>query len=826
MEYCPHCMRPVNGPVCTSCGKDINIQNPSHLLPVGTVLAGSSEGHSYRLGAPLGQGGFGVTYIGVELESGRRVAVKEYFPTRNSTRGAGGVVDPMAGQQEAYESGRFSFLKEAHMLASLEGMSSVVQAMDYLETNNTAYLVMEFLDGTPLYRIVQEHGKVPPADLLPRFQPLMKDIGALHARNVIHRDISPDNIMWMTDGTFKLLDFGCARSTENSSSMTVALKQGFAPVEQYQSKGQGPYTDVYALAATMYYCLTGIIPPAAVERQLGGGFLQSPTSLGIPLTPDQENALLWAMTVDPKARPADMDAFSRRMFPPVTAQNAPSAPAAPAAAPGWSFPATEPVSTPPVTGGGQTPPWTAGGAAPVTGLVTGGGAVPTTGPVTRGSVSAPVAEPQQAASAAPTAPAASPAPAPAKGGLPKWVPIVAAVAAVVLIGGIAAFMLLGGGGDEVSTPPPAVVDTPEVSATPDLPVEPEDSPSPAAETRTSEDGFLYEVRDGYVAITGYEDTSESVVYVPDELDGYNVTLIGSRAFQNMTAIESVYLPERLEEIALYAFDGCSNLRDIYLYSNVKTDSSSFRGCDGLRCVVRSGSVSFSGSRLPKQCITLDHGMDTGAGNLRYVWVTDDGAVYAITTDSVAVLMDIPSDAEELTVREKFSDYPVSWIYSGAFDHADSLSYIDLPNDIACAPEIWSVFTEVTWDADDGSFFQSWIMTCILCEYMSDGRQIPLEPSIALVRASMTRSEELMTAYGHDRPDGSSWTTVFPSDYPAATVRERLYSRPLDDDNLWSVMDEIAEGTTDASDGRLFTDAGLGMYYGDQVYMTFIMSVDD
>lgn len=315
MTLCPHCMRSAEGGICPHCGKDTAWENPAHLLPVGSVLTGGATGRHYQIGAYLGQGGFGVTYTALERETGRRTAIKEYFPTYCARRGAGGAVEPLSGQDALFEGGRYSFVQEARMLAALEGMPSVVQGLDYLEVNNTAYLVMEYLDGTPLYRIVDKRGPIPAAELLPRLRPLLRDMGRLHSTGVIHRDVSPDNVMWMKDGTLKLLDFGAARIMETGKSMTVALKHGFAPVEQYRTHGQGPWTDVYALAATIYYCLTGKIPQHAIDRMTADE-LASPRALGAAITQEEEDALMAALTVLPKNRLQNMDQFSRRLFPP------------------------------------------------------------------------------------------------------------------------------------------------------------------------------------------------------------------------------------------------------------------------------------------------------------------------------------------------------------------------------------------------------------------------------------------------------------------------------------------------------------------------------
>ncbi len=330
---CPSCMQPAEGDRCPRCGGDLHLENPPVLLPVGTVFK-DGRGHSYILGAVLGQGGFGVTYIGREAETGRRVAVKEYFPTRCSQRsGDGHTVEPLPGMDAVYEGGRYSFVKEARVLSGLEGMPSVVQALAYLEENNTAYLIMEYLDGTPLHRLVDHKtGKrISPEKLFPPLRKLLYDISLLHEKNIIHRDIAPDNIMWMPDDTLTLLDFGSARSTEDGKSMTVMIKHGFAPMEQYQSRGQGAYTDVYAMAATIYYCLTATMPIQASERAMAlqSGTpdpLKRPTALGVALTAGEEDALMWALSVLPQDRPQSMGEFARRLFPEPAAMPSPPTP--------------------------------------------------------------------------------------------------------------------------------------------------------------------------------------------------------------------------------------------------------------------------------------------------------------------------------------------------------------------------------------------------------------------------------------------------------------------------------------------------------------------
>lgn len=314
MEYCPHCMHPVQGSKCLRCGGDVTWQGTPPQLPVGTLLSSESTGHTYRVGAARGQGGFGITYIGLDMQNRKRVAIKEYFPVRCSKRADGLTASPQTGLESAYAGGLASFLKEAQMLSALEPAPSIVRVYDFFEANSTVYLVMDFIDGEPLYKKVRREGRISAKDLLPKLPALIRDLAQIHKEGVIHRDISPDNLIWMEDGSLKLIDFGCARFMENGKSMTVLLKHGFAPVEQYQTKGQGPWTDVYALSATIYYCLTGIIPPSAVER-LDNDEIKTLISQGVSITQETEDAILWGMTVQPKFRPANMEVFAERLFP-------------------------------------------------------------------------------------------------------------------------------------------------------------------------------------------------------------------------------------------------------------------------------------------------------------------------------------------------------------------------------------------------------------------------------------------------------------------------------------------------------------------------------
>ena len=187
-------------------------------------------------------------------------------------------------------------------MARLDKLPEIVQVLDFFPANNTAYLVMEYLEGTNLRSILSEQGRIPAKHLFRMMEPVLKAMNTMHNAGVIHRDISPDNMLLLADGKLKLLDFGCARDIDTEHSMTVMLKHGYAPMEQYTGYNQGPWTDVYALSATIYHCLTGRTPPPALERINNQDPLIPPNKLGAALTPDQEQALLRGLAVEPQKR--------------------------------------------------------------------------------------------------------------------------------------------------------------------------------------------------------------------------------------------------------------------------------------------------------------------------------------------------------------------------------------------------------------------------------------------------------------------------------------------------------------------------------------------
>ena len=225
-------------------------------LGVGSILAGR-----YAIGRVIGKGGFGVTYLAYDMKLECRVAVKEYYPYGLAAREPGSthVSVSSAEAEETFKNGAEKFYNEARLVAKFNGNPNIVSVHDFFYENDTVYFTMGYLEGMTLKAYLKEYGALPLEKALYVAEVVSNALMVAHSMNVLHRDISPDNIMVCKDGTIRLLDFGAARQvvTEGSQSLSVILKQGFAPLEQYQKKGkQGPWTDIYSLGATLYYALT------------------------------------------------------------------------------------------------------------------------------------------------------------------------------------------------------------------------------------------------------------------------------------------------------------------------------------------------------------------------------------------------------------------------------------------------------------------------------------------------------------------------------------------------------------------------------------------
>ena len=285
-----------------------------HCLRKGTRLIGR-----YTIEGVLGQGGFGITYLGIDELHEKKVAIKEFFPQGIVTRNIeyqDTVTVTFVGEKDNYEKGKERFLKEARTMAKFSKDEGIVKALDFFEINNTAYIVMEYLEGITLKQYLRENQRIAPEDLIELLVPLIESLDEIHSQGMIHRDISPDNIMVLPDGRIKLMDFGAARDyTEfGEKSLSIVLKPGYAPPEQYQTHGiQGPWTDIYALCATMYKCITGENPPDAIERVMDD-HLKKISEFGIVIPPQEEAAIIKGMSVSAKDRYQNIKDFCEDLY--------------------------------------------------------------------------------------------------------------------------------------------------------------------------------------------------------------------------------------------------------------------------------------------------------------------------------------------------------------------------------------------------------------------------------------------------------------------------------------------------------------------------------
>lgn len=317
MPYCYNCFREYaagSGP-CPHCGYDPHKDQGKYpfALPHGSILAGQ-----FITGRVLGQGGFGITYLALDNRLKSRVAIKEFLPDSMAVRTAGTPqITVYTGQrQENFRYGMERFLDEAKVLAKFQGNPHIVGVRSYFEENGTAYFVMDYIEGESFKAYIQDHGgRIPWKEALRILMPVMDALGAVHTEGIIHRDVTPDNIFVTGGGGVKLLDFGSARYSlgDKSRSLDVVLKAGYAPKEQYTRRGrQGPYTDVYSLAACFYSAITGYLPPESLDRA-DEDDLVLPSTRGIEIPQAVEDVILHGLEVQPADRYQSMEEFRSAM---------------------------------------------------------------------------------------------------------------------------------------------------------------------------------------------------------------------------------------------------------------------------------------------------------------------------------------------------------------------------------------------------------------------------------------------------------------------------------------------------------------------------------
>lgn len=310
-KLCMGCMETYSDQydICPYCGyvDGTAPKEAYHLIP-GTVIEGR-----YIVGKVIGNGGFGITYIGYDAVLNQKIAIKEYLPGEFSTRTMGTLdVTVFSGKkEEQFANGIVKFIDEAKKLAKFKHTQGIVDIHDSFQANHTAYIIMEYLDGETLKEKLEREGKIPLDEALNIMMPVLDALKEVHKVGILHRDISPDNIMITKSGEVKIIDFGAARfaTTTHSRSISVLVKPGYAPEEQYRSRGdQGPWTDVYSCAATLYKMLTGVTPDDVMERKYKDNLLP-PSKLGVKIPKNKENAIMNAMNIQIEDRTQSVESF-------------------------------------------------------------------------------------------------------------------------------------------------------------------------------------------------------------------------------------------------------------------------------------------------------------------------------------------------------------------------------------------------------------------------------------------------------------------------------------------------------------------------------------
>lgn len=319
-ERCVGCMKPLTAEGrCAYCGLQQDKYRPiPRCLRPGMCLR-----DRYVLGRVLGEGSFGISYIAWDCLLDTVVAIKEYFPASLVSRHISeededtNVYIYEKRESRKYQESLKKYLGEAKSLSAYYDLDGIVSVRDFFYANNTAYIVMGYVDGISVKEYVEKNGPIEGEKFLRMLEPVIQSLAKVHQTGVLHRDISPDNMLLTRDDKLVLIDFGAARK-ENinmTRSMTVVFKRGFSPEEQYRTRGQqGAWTDVYVLCATAYYALTGKAPDESIQRVLEDDMpsLTEMTDVDLPMR--QKRAFMKGMTVDFHHRYQTMDELYQGLY--------------------------------------------------------------------------------------------------------------------------------------------------------------------------------------------------------------------------------------------------------------------------------------------------------------------------------------------------------------------------------------------------------------------------------------------------------------------------------------------------------------------------------
>lgn len=298
-DFCPVCGKPKKG-----------VKTFGRALEPGTILNGK-----FLIGNILGMGSFGITYIGFDMLLEYRVAIKEFFPDEMVERKEDGSLI-VAGNttEEEFQTELKAFLRESRMLAQFAKYPGIVSIKELFYANNTGYMVMEYLEGGTLRRYIDNNGgHLSVEQTLSLMKPVIVSMEEIHKAGLIHRDISPENIMLDSDGSIKVIDFGATKKLNNRTAQVYFGKFGYAPLEQMVGEGQGPWTDVYGICATMYCMITGDIPTDAFRRSMNEP-LTPITDYNIQIDQRIADAIMKGMNMQCADRQQDMGQLRRSLY--------------------------------------------------------------------------------------------------------------------------------------------------------------------------------------------------------------------------------------------------------------------------------------------------------------------------------------------------------------------------------------------------------------------------------------------------------------------------------------------------------------------------------
>lgn len=288
--------------VCPHCGYEENTgAAQAYQLAPGTVLRGR-----YIIGVSIGFGGFGITYKAFDTVLSIVVAIKEFYPAGLVNRGEGEVkVGIFSGEkEEEFKRQLNRFLEEARNMAIFSKEKNIINVFDYFEENQTAYIIMEYVDAPVLKECLKEKGRFPAEEAEGYILAILDALSKVHSHGIIHKDVSPDNIFILGENSIKLFDFGAAKfqGTETERTEDVVVKAGYTPPEQYRSKNQqGAFMDIYAAGAVLYEMVTGEKPMEAPDRSVEDA-LKRPSEFGIEIEEQLERVILKALALKPELR--------------------------------------------------------------------------------------------------------------------------------------------------------------------------------------------------------------------------------------------------------------------------------------------------------------------------------------------------------------------------------------------------------------------------------------------------------------------------------------------------------------------------------------------